>query len=63
MRDKAKEDELPKGGDSRYAHVNMYLHVFIQIFGPPCEAYALMTHAMEEAKKFLLPDMMDDICQ
>ncbi|NXI75606.1 KHDR1 protein, partial [Rhipidura dahli] len=34
-----------------------------ELFGPPCEAYALMAHAMEEVKKFLVPDMMDDICQ
>lgn len=63
MRDKAKEEELRKGGDPKYAHLNMDLHVFIEVFGPPCEAYALMAHAMEEVKKFLVPDMMDDICQ
>lgn len=33
----------------------MDLHVFIEVFGPPCEAYALMAHAMEEVKKFLVP--------
>nr|KAF6505665.1 KH RNA binding domain containing, signal transduction associated 1 [Rousettus aegyptiacus] len=58
-----KEEELRKGGDPKYAHLNMDLHVFIEVFGPPCEAYALMAHAMEEVKKFLVPDMMDDICQ
>ncbi|XP_064490976.1 KH domain-containing, RNA-binding, signal transduction-associated protein 1 isoform X2 [Pseudopipra pipra] len=63
MRDKAREEELRKGGDPKYAHLNMDLHVFIEVFGPPCEAYALMAHAMEEVKKFLVPDMMDDICQ
>ncbi|KAM7029256.1 KH domain-containing, RNA-binding, signal transduction-associated protein 1 [Acridotheres tristis] len=63
MRDKVKEEELRKGGDPKYAHLNMELHVFIEVFGPPCEAYALMAHAMEEVKKFLVPDMMDDICQ
>nr|XP_030146166.3 KH domain-containing, RNA-binding, signal transduction-associated protein 1 [Taeniopygia guttata] len=63
MRDKAKEEELRKGGDPKYAHLNMELHVFIEVFGPPCEAYGLMAHAMEEVKKFLVPDMMDDICQ
>ncbi|TRZ10070.1 hypothetical protein HGM15179_017028 [Zosterops borbonicus] len=58
-----QEEELRKGGDPKYAHLNMDLHVFIEVFGPPCEAYALMAHAMEEVKKFLVPDMMDDICQ
>ncbi|XP_056659826.1 KH domain-containing, RNA-binding, signal transduction-associated protein 1-like [Monodelphis domestica] len=63
MRDKAKEEELHKGGDPKYAHLNMDLHVFIEVFGPPCETYTLMAHAMEEVKKFLVPDMIDDICQ
>uniref|UniRef100_A0A8C3UIV1 KH domain-containing, RNA-binding, signal transduction-associated protein 1 n=1 Tax=Catharus ustulatus TaxID=91951 RepID=A0A8C3UIV1_CATUS len=44
MRDKAKEEELRKGGDPKYAHLHMELHVFIEVFGPPCEAYALMAH-------------------
>ncbi|KAF4791592.1 hypothetical protein TURU_129051 [Turdus rufiventris] len=57
MRDKAKEEELRKGGDPKYAHLHMELHVFIEVFGPPCEAYALMAHAMEEVKKFLVPDL------
>ncbi|XP_068124980.1 KH domain-containing, RNA-binding, signal transduction-associated protein 1 isoform X2 [Hyperolius riggenbachi] len=63
MRDKAKAKELRKGGDPKYSHLNMDLHVFIEVFGPPCEAYTRMAHAMEEVKKFLVPDMMDDICQ
>ncbi|XP_063275310.1 LOW QUALITY PROTEIN: KH domain-containing, RNA-binding, signal transduction-associated protein 1 [Prinia subflava] len=63
MRDKAKEEELRRGGDPKYAHLHMELHVFIEVLGPPCEAYALMAHAMDEVKKFLVPDMMDDICQ
>ncbi|MEE6484121.1 hypothetical protein FKM82_013764 [Ascaphus truei] len=63
MRDKAKEEELRKGGDPKYSHLNMDLHVFVEVFGPPCEAYTRMSHAMEEVKKFLIPDMMDDICQ
>ena len=50
-----QEEELRKGGDPKYAHLNMDLHVFIEVFGPPSEAYALMAHAMEEVKKFLVP--------
>lgn len=26
--------ELRKGGDPKYAHLNMDLHVFIEVFGP-----------------------------
>uniref|UniRef100_A0A8C3QCX3 KH domain-containing, RNA-binding, signal transduction-associated protein 1 n=1 Tax=Geospiza parvula TaxID=87175 RepID=A0A8C3QCX3_GEOPR len=57
MRDKAKEEELRKGGDPKYAHLHMDLHVFIH-FRP-----LKWPNAMEEVKKFLVPDMMDDICQ
>ncbi|KAM7321207.1 hypothetical protein ACRRTK_019299 [Alexandromys fortis] len=63
MRDKAKVEELRKSGDPKYAHLNMDLPVFIKVFGPPYEAYALTAHAMEEVKKFLVPDIVDDICQ
>ncbi|XP_035236733.1 KH domain-containing, RNA-binding, signal transduction-associated protein 1-like isoform X2 [Anguilla rostrata] len=63
MRDKAKEEELRKGGEPKYAHLSMDLHVFIEVFAPIPEAYLRMAHAMEEVKKFLIPDMMDDICQ
>lgn len=63
MRDKAKEEGLRKGGEPKYAHLSMDLHVFIEVFAPVPEAYLRMAHAMEEVKKFLFPDMMDDICQ
>ncbi|KAM9418763.1 KH domain-containing, RNA-binding, signal transduction-associated protein 1-like [Salvelinus alpinus] len=63
MRDKAKEEGLRKGAEAKYAHLSMELHVFIEVFAPVPEAYLRMAHAMEEVKKFLFPDMMDDICQ
>uniref|UniRef100_A0A669CSR1 KH domain-containing, RNA-binding, signal transduction-associated protein 1 n=1 Tax=Oreochromis niloticus TaxID=8128 RepID=A0A669CSR1_ORENI len=63
MRDKAKEEGLRKSGEPKYAHLSMELHVFIEVFAPVPEAYLRMAHAMEEVKKFLFPDMMDDICQ
>ncbi|KAL0961764.1 hypothetical protein UPYG_G00331410 [Umbra pygmaea] len=63
MRDKAKEEGLRKGGEPKYAHLTMELHVFIEVFAPVPDAYLRMAHAMEEVKKFLFPDMMDDICQ
>ncbi|XP_028316571.1 KH domain-containing, RNA-binding, signal transduction-associated protein 1b [Gouania willdenowi] len=63
MRDKTKEEGLRKGGEPKYAHLSMELHVFIEVFAPVPDAYLRMAHAMEEVKKFLFPDMMDDICQ
>ncbi|XP_072890668.1 KH domain-containing, RNA-binding, signal transduction-associated protein 1-like isoform X3 [Hemitrygon akajei] len=59
MRDKAKEDELRKGGEAKYAHLNSDLHVLVEVFAPPTEAYSRMYHAMEELKKFLIPGYDD----
>ncbi|OWK04123.1 hypothetical protein Celaphus_00016180 [Cervus elaphus hippelaphus] len=55
MRDKAKEEELRKSGEAKYFHLNDDLHVLIEVFAPPAEAYARMGHALEEIKKFLIP--------
>ncbi|XP_048413755.1 KH domain-containing, RNA-binding, signal transduction-associated protein 1-like [Stegostoma tigrinum] len=63
MRDKSKEDELRKGGEAKYAHLNSDLHVLVEVFAPPTEAYSRMYHAMEELKKFLIPDYNDEIRQ
>ncbi|PWA16417.1 hypothetical protein CCH79_00004607 [Gambusia affinis] len=55
MRDKNKEEELRKGGESKYAHLAMELHVFIEVTAPIPENYLRMAHAMDEVKKFLIP--------
>lgn len=56
MRDKVKEEELRKGGEAKYAHLSMELHVFIEVTAPIPEAYMRMAHAMDEVKKFLIPE-------
>ncbi|KAL8220514.1 UNVERIFIED_CONTAM: hypothetical protein K2H54_048643 [Gekko kuhli] len=53
-RDKTKEEELRKGCDPKYAHLNRDLLVLIEEFGPPCKAYALKARAMEKDRKFLV---------
>ncbi|KAM5256030.1 KH domain-containing, RNA-binding, signal transduction-associated protein 2 [Ctenodactylus gundi] len=63
MRDKAKEEELRKSGEAKYAHLSDELHVLIEVFAPPGEAYSRMSHALEEIKKFLVPDYNDEIRQ
>ncbi|XP_057684133.1 KH domain-containing, RNA-binding, signal transduction-associated protein 1b [Corythoichthys intestinalis] len=63
MRDKTKEEELRNGGEPKYAHLSMELHVFIEVYAPVPEAYVRMANAMGEVKKFLFPDVTDDICQ
>ncbi|XP_039593745.1 KH domain-containing, RNA-binding, signal transduction-associated protein 2 [Polypterus senegalus] len=63
MRDKAKEEELRKSGDSKYGHLSNDLHVLIEVFAPPGEAYSRMSHALDEIKKFLVPDYNDQIRQ
>ena len=63
MRDKAKEEGLRKRGEAQYLHLSDDLHVLIEVFAPPAEAYAPMGHALEEIKKFLIPDDNDEIRQ
>uniref|UniRef100_A0A3Q3WD59 KH domain-containing, RNA-binding, signal transduction-associated protein 2 n=1 Tax=Mola mola TaxID=94237 RepID=A0A3Q3WD59_MOLML len=64
MRDKDKEEELRKSGEAKYAHLSHDLHVLIEVFAPPGEAYSRMSHALEEIKKFLVPqDYNDEIRQ
>lgn len=50
-----QEEELRKSGEAKYAHLSNDLHVLIEVFAPPGEAYARMSHALEEIKKFLVP--------
>lgn len=50
-----KEEELRNGGEPKYAHLTMELHVFVEVYAPLPEAYLRMAHAMEEVKKFLFP--------
>lgn len=50
-----QEEELRKSGEAKYAHLNNDLHVLIEVFAPPGEAYSRMSHALEEIKKFLVP--------
>ncbi|KAF0047576.1 hypothetical protein F2P81_001209 [Scophthalmus maximus] len=59
MRDKEKEEELRQSGEAKYHHLNEDLHVLIEVFAPPAEAYARMGHALEEIKKFLIPEYDD----
>ncbi|KFV69829.1 KH domain-containing, RNA-binding, signal transduction-associated protein 2, partial [Dryobates pubescens] len=55
MRDKRKEEELRRSGEAKFAHLSDELHVLIEVFAPPGEAYSRMSHALEEIKKFLVP--------
>uniref|UniRef100_UPI00358E1181 KH domain-containing, RNA-binding, signal transduction-associated protein 2-like n=1 Tax=Myxine glutinosa TaxID=7769 RepID=UPI00358E1181 len=63
MRDKEKEEELRKCGDAKYTHLNGELHVLIEVFAPPAQAYSRMGHALDEVKKYLVPDYNDEIRQ
>ena len=46
---------MRKSGEAKYFHLNDDLHVLIEVFAPPAEAYARMGHALEEIKKVLSP--------
>lgn len=57
-----QEEGLRKGGEPKYAHLSMELHVFIEVFAPVPDAYLRMAHAMEEVKKFLFPVSFTSCC-
>ncbi|XP_072554973.1 KH domain-containing, RNA-binding, signal transduction-associated protein 1 [Paramormyrops kingsleyae] len=64
MRDKSKEEQLRKCGEAKYAHLSMELHVFVEVSAPVPEAYLRMARALEQVKKFLVPqDTKGDPCQ
>lgn len=63
MRDKAKEEELRNALDPKYSHLNDDLHVEIQALAPPAEAYARIAFALAEIRKYLVPDVNDEIRQ
>lgn len=63
MRDKNKEDELRKGNDPKFQHLNYELHVLVEVFSTPIDAHARMSHALVELRKFLVPDYNDEIRQ
>ncbi|XP_013407264.1 KH domain-containing, RNA-binding, signal transduction-associated protein 3 [Lingula anatina] len=62
MRDKNKEEECRKEG-GKYAHLNEELHVLVEVFAPPAEAYSRLSHAMAELRKYLTPEYNDEIRQ
>lgn len=56
MRDKDKEEEQRKSGDPKYQHLNHDLHVHVVAIAKPSDAYARISHALQELSKFLIPD-------
>lgn len=63
MRDKAKEEDLRQLKDPKYWHLHEELHVEVNAFAPPAEAYGRMAHALAQLKPFLVPDYYDEIRQ
>lgn len=49
-----QEEELRKEG-GKYAHLNDQLHVYVEVFAEMTDAYARLSHAVTELKKFLIP--------
>lgn len=63
MRDKAKEEGLRQLKDPKYWHLHEELHVEVNAFAPPAEAYRRMAFALAQLKPFLVPDYYDEIRQ
>ncbi|CAG0884090.1 unnamed protein product [Darwinula stevensoni] len=53
---KAKEDELRRTGDNKFAHLNDPLHVSVMAYAPPVEAYARIAYALAELAPFMYPE-------
>lgn len=62
MRDKNKEEEMKKEG-GKYAHLNEDLHVLIEVYSEVSDAYARLSHALAELKKYMSPEYNDEIHQ
>ncbi|CAL8285004.1 unnamed protein product [Arctogadus glacialis] len=58
-----EEEELRQSGEAKYGHLSNDLHVLMEVFAPPGEAYTRMSSALDEIKKFLVPDYNDEIRQ
>ncbi|CAG5121264.1 unnamed protein product, partial [Candidula unifasciata] len=60
MREKDKEEELRKEG-GKYAHLNEDLHVLVECYAEITDGYNRLALALAELKKFLIPEMTDDV--
>lgn len=58
-----QEEELRNGLDPKYSHLCDELHVEIHAYAPPAEAYARLAYALAEIRKYLIPDVGDDVRQ
>ncbi|KAI5701478.1 hypothetical protein M8J75_010038 [Diaphorina citri] len=63
MRDRSKEEELRKEGDPKNAHLVEDLHVQVSALAPPAEAHARIAYALSELRKYIIPDVNDEIRQ
>ncbi|XP_014241739.1 KH domain-containing, RNA-binding, signal transduction-associated protein 2-like [Cimex lectularius] len=61
MRDKQKEEECRSSLDPKYSHLADELHVEIAALAPPAEAHARLAYALAELRKYLVPDLNDEI--
>jgi len=60
IRDKDKEEEFRREG-GKYAHLNEDLHVLVDCFTEPIDGYHRMAAAFVELRKFLIPEMSEDM--
>ncbi|XP_061396537.1 KH domain-containing, RNA-binding, signal transduction-associated protein 3-like [Musca vetustissima] len=63
MRDEEKEEALRQSGNPAFNHLNRNLFVEISTVAPPAEAYARISYALAEIRKYIIPDKNDEISQ
>lgn len=61
LRDNEKEEALRQSGNPAYRHLNKNLYIEISTVAPPAEAYARMSVALTEIRKYIIPDKNDEI--
>ncbi|XP_075168474.1 KH domain-containing, RNA-binding, signal transduction-associated protein 3-like [Haematobia irritans] len=63
LRDEEKEEALRQSGNPAFNHLNKNLYVEISTLAPPAEAYARISYALAEIRKYIIPDKNDEISQ
>jgi len=62
-KNKAKEEELSKSDEAKYAHYKEPLHVFIQVEAPKSEGHARIADALDIIKECLTPRVEEQFGQ
>lgn len=63
MRGHDKEEAIRASANPAFNHLNKNLYLEVSTVAPPAEAYARMAYALNEIRKYIIPDKNDEISQ